>query len=523
MPTFAAVDIGSNSCRLKIAAVQMHRLKTLHEDREVTRLGESVFQTGVISPEAMAGTIRALKRFHKAVQLHVVDKVRLVATSAMRDARNAAAFTEWVKSATGWDVEVISGLEEGRLIHLGVVTHEVGARGRCLLIDLGGGSCEVTLSDSGRIKLMVSMPLGAVRLQEEFLRTDPPAKEDVARLKQFIERELRRAEKKLGTPRVGVVIATSGTAAALAEASGHVRKGAAGKAAKKTLEKKRLDRLGALTADTTDVRRLADRLAKMDNAAREAVPGIGPRRSEIIVGGAFVYASLLERMGLKGFRYSPLGLRDGMLAQMLAEVDLRTSVHQKIESERWAGVLEVCDRYGIEQRKVEPVRQHVVELFNALARVHELPEEYRLWLEAAAIMQDVGKFMNHQGHYRHTQYIIANSEIFGFSPEQRLVVSALARYMGKSRPDPLDRSMRGIPVGEHGHVTRAVVLLRLAVALNQDRASAVLQVKTHVYPRRVLLELVPGRGGAELEAWSLKKEADYFAEVFRRELFIEVA
>ena len=219
MPTFAAIDIGSNSCRLKIATVHAHRLKTLHEDREVTRLGESVFQTGVISPEAMAGTIRALKRFHKAVQLHVVDKVRVVATSAMRDARNAAAFTEWVKSATGWKVEVISGLEEGRLIHLGVVTHEVGARRRCLLIDLGGGSCEVTLSDGGRVKAMVSLPLGAVRLQQEFLRTDPPAKTDIARLKQYIDRELKRAERKLGMPRVSLVIATSGTAAALAEAS----------------------------------------------------------------------------------------------------------------------------------------------------------------------------------------------------------------------------------------------------------------------------------------------------------------
>jgi exopolyphosphatase / guanosine-5'-triphosphate,3'-diphosphate pyrophosphatase len=520
MPTFAAVDIGSNSCRLKIASVQMHRLKTLHEDREVTRLGESVFQTGVISPEAMAATIRALKRFHKAVQLHVVDKVRVVATSAMRDARNAAAFTEWVKSTTGWNVEVISGLEEGRLIHLGVVTHEVGARGRCLLIDLGGGSCEVTVSDGGRIKTMITMPLGAVRLQEEFVRSDPPAKEDVARLKQFIDRELRRADKKLGVPRVGLVIATSGTAAALAEASGHVRRG---RAAKKTLAKKRLERLGAMTADTADVRKLADRLSKMSNAQREAVPGIGPRRSEIIVGGSLVYASLLERMGLKGFRYSPLGLRDGMLAQMLAEVDLRTSVHQKIENERWAGVLEVCERYGIEQRRVEPVRQHVVELFDALARVHELPEEYRLWLEAAAMMQDVGKFMNHQGHYRHTQYIIANSEIFGFSPEQRMIVSAIARYMGKSRPEPLDRPMRWISLDEHAHVLRAVVLLRLAVALNQDRASAVLQMRTHVYPKRVLLELVPGRGGAELEAWSLRKEAGYFREVFRRELFVEVA
>jgi exopolyphosphatase/guanosine-5'-triphosphate,3'-diphosphate pyrophosphatase len=520
MPTFAAIDIGSNSCRLKIAVVHQHRLKTLHEDREVTRLGESVFQTGVISPEAMAGTIRALKRFHKAVQLHIVDKVRVVATSAMRDARNAGAFTEWVKSATGWNVEVISGLEEGRLIQLGVVTHEVGARGRCLMIDLGGGSCEVTLSDRGSIKSMVSLPLGAVRLQEQFLQSDPPAKADIARLKQFIERELRRADKKLGPVRVGLVVATSGTAAALAEASGHVRKG---NMAKKSLAKKRLERVGALTADTPDVRRLAERLTKMTNAEREAVPGIGPRRSEIIIGGALVYASLLERMGLKGFRYSPLGLRDGILAQMLAEVDLRTSVHQKLETERWAGVLEVCRRYGTDLKTVEPVREHVVQLFDALVAVHELPEEYRLWLESAAMMHDVGKFMNHQGHFRHTQYIIANSEIFGFSPEQRLVVSAIARYLGKSRPDPMDRVMRGIPLEQQVHVVRAGLLLRLAVALNQDRASAALRMRAHVYPKRVLLDLVPGRGGAELEAWSLRKEADYFREVLRRELLVDVA
>lgn len=521
MPTFAAIDIGSNSCRLKIASVQQHRLKTLFEDREVTRLGESVFQTGMISPEAMAGTIRALKRFHKAVQLHVADKVRVVATSAMRDARNAAAFTEWVRSATGWNVEVISGLEEGRLIHLGVVTHEVGARGRCLLIDLGGGSCEVTVSDGGRIKQMVSLPLGAVRLQQEFLQVDPPAKADVARLKQYIDRELKRGEKKLGIPRVGLVIATSGTASALAEASMAIVD-----AEKKAAPKKRATRKAAgvpvLMASTEEVRLLADQLAKMTNAQREAMPGIGPKRSEIIIGGAFVYATLLERFGLKGFRYSPLGLRDGMLAQMLGEVDLRASVHQKIEDERWAGVLEVCARYGIDQKKAEPVRQHVVELFDALAKVHELPEEYKLWLEAAAMMSDVGKFMNHQGHHRHTQYIVANSEVFGFSPEQRLIVSAIARYLGKSRMDPMDRVMRTIPIEEHERISRAVVLLRLAMALNQDRASAVVRMRMKVYPKRVALDLVPGRGGAELEAWSLRKESAYFREVFRRELFVEV-
>jgi exopolyphosphatase/guanosine-5'-triphosphate,3'-diphosphate pyrophosphatase len=519
MPTFAAIDIGSNSCRLKIASVVQHKLKTLHEDREVTRLGESVFQTGEISPESMANTIKALKRFHKAVQLHVVDKVRVVATSAMRDARNANAFTEWVKSATGWNVEVISGIEEGRLIHLGVVTYEPGAKGACMLIDLGGGSCEVTYSDGGRVKQMVSLPLGAVRLQQEFLQTDPPGKEDVARLRQFIDRELARGERKLGRPKVKLVVATSGTAAALAEASVAV---AAKLPVRKTAPKKFV-RIRPQEAETVPVRRLADKLLKMTNAQREAVPGIGPRRSEIIVGGAQVYAALLERFELPGFRYSPLGLRDGMLAQMLGEVDLRTEVHKKIEDERWAGVLEVCQRYGIDQRKAEPVRAHVAQLFDALAKVHELPTEFRGWVQAAAMMQEVGKFMSHQGHHRHTQYIIANSEIPGFSPEQRGIVSAIARYLGKTRPDAMDRLMRTIPVEEHQHVIRAGVLLRLATALNQDRASAVVGLKTTVYPKRVVLDLVPGRGGAALEAWAVKKEAAYFREVFRRELFVEIA
>ncbi len=528
MPTFAAIDIGSNSSRLKIASVVQHRLKTLHEDREVTRLGESVFQTGVISPEAMAGTIKALKRFHKAVQLHVCDKVRIVATSAMRDARNAGVFTEWVKSSTGWDVEVISGLEEGRLIHLGVVTLEPGARSKCLLIDLGGGSCEITLSDNGRIQEMVSLPLGAVRLQQEFLRNDPPTEEDTGRLRQYIDRELHRGEKKLGRPQVPLVIATSGTAAALAEASaalisrsGHPAKPARKSATGKLVPPRKL-RLGPLEASTADVRQLANRLLTMTNPEREAVPGIGPKRAEIIVGGAEVYATLLERFHLKGFRYSALGLRDGMLAQMLGEVDLRAAVHRQIEQERWVGVLAVCKRYGIDEKKAEPVRAHAVELFDVLAKVHQLPPEYRLWVQAAAMMVEVGKFMSHQGHHRHAQYIIANSEIFGFSPGQRLIVANIARYQGKTRPDPLDRSMRLLSAEEQLCVARAVVLLRLAVALNQDRASAVVGLRTRVYPKRVVIEILPGRGGAELEAWAVKKEAAYFLEVFRRTLLVEV-
>ncbi len=524
MPTFAAIDIGSNSCRLAIASVQQHELRTLHEDREVTRLGESVFETGEISPEAMVSTIKALKRFHKAVQAHVADYVRVVATSATRDARNADAFSTRVKSATGWPLEIISGLEEGRLIHLGVMTYEAEARGRTLLIDLGGGSCEITVSNGGRIQQMVSLPLGAVRLKQEFLRVDPPSKQDIARLKQFIDRELGRGERKLGKPQVDLVLATSGTAAALAEASNALpAEGAAEKHPLKFIRGKKTDGSAPLQADAASVRRLADRLARMSNAQRAAVPGIGPKRSEVIVGGAQVYAMLLERTGLGGFRYSPLGLRDGVLAQMLADADSRASVHKTMEGERWEGVLEVCRRYGVDPAKAEPVRKQAEALFDDLQRIHELPPEYRGWLAAAAMMREVGKFMNHQGHHRHTQYIIANSEIFGFSPVQRGIVGAIARYLGKSRPEPMDRTMRALPVEEHTNVKRAVGLLRLAQALQGERAASALRVKVMLYPKRVVLQLHSVRGGAELEAWSVRKEAAYFRETFRRELFVEVS
>jgi exopolyphosphatase / guanosine-5'-triphosphate,3'-diphosphate pyrophosphatase len=517
MPTFAAIDVGSNSCRLKIAKVVAHRLKNLHEDREVTRLGSSVFDSGLVSPDAMAATLRALKRFQRAVQSHGVDQLRVVATSAMRDARNAPAFQAWVKAETGWNMEIISGLEEGRLIHRGLMSTEPGMGGRVLLVDLGGGSCEITLSEHKRIKETVSMPLGAVRLTEEFLQADPPRQEDFKRMRQLIARELRRAHRRIAATRIPFVIATSGTAAALAEACI-----AAGKTSKRPRRPLRGTELGGLTPTRT-VRKLAARISRMTLPEREAVPGIGPRRAEIIVAGAQVFAELLESFSLDGFRYSPLGLRDGILAQMLAEQDARAAVHRELEHERWQSVLATARRYGVDPRQAEPVRGHTLQLFRDLQSMHELPPEYEGWLSAAAVLRDTGKFINHQGHHRHTQYIISSSEMYGYTQVQRTVVSALARYLGKSRPQPGDRALRNIPATEHKNVQRAVLILRLAVALNQDRASDVLRFVARVYPKRVYLEVKPGRTGAELELWSLRKEADYFREVFGRELFATLA
>src|SRR5215813_7748955 len=192
MPIFAAVDIGSNSVRLKVARLRGRKLQAFHEDREVTRLGEGVFRSNFLLPESMAETVKVLRRFHRTAQNVGADSVRAVATSALRDARNSQAFLEWVRSATGWNVEIISGLEEARLIHLGLVSSLRVQASSLLMVDLGGGSCELTISGGGHIRNTISLPLGAVRLTNEFLHHDPPRKSEINQMRGFIAREIQR-------------------------------------------------------------------------------------------------------------------------------------------------------------------------------------------------------------------------------------------------------------------------------------------------------------------------------------------
>jgi exopolyphosphatase/guanosine-5'-triphosphate,3'-diphosphate pyrophosphatase len=504
MPTFAAVDIGSNSVRLKIARLTRGRLHPVHEDREVTRLGEGVFRSGFLTPESMAETVKVLRRFHRAAQQVVTDPVRAVATSALRDARNSQAFLEWVRSATGWVVEIISGLEEARLIHLGLVSNLRVDGAPTLMIDLGGGSCELTVSGSGHIRDTVSLPLGAVRLTDEFLRHDPPRKGELKRLQGFVAREVNRISARIVSAKVKNVIATSGTAAALATAASNLRKSGSRQRS---------------VVSSAEMARIAKRLARVPVAERRQIEGIGLRRAEIIISGAIVYHELLERCRLKGFRYSPLGLRDGLLAQMAAEYDRSTRSGKQIESERWESITRAVAHYRVDMKHALNVRDSAMFLFSALRSVHGLAPEYREWLSAAAMLYEVGDYVNRSGHHRHTYYIISNSEILGYTPQQRRLIAAIARYLGKSRPLLEEAPMKVLDPADRVGVQKAILLLRLARALNLGRSRAVQKVRVSQKAAEVKLTLVPRqRMGVDLELWAIEKDAAYFREVFGREL-----
>jgi exopolyphosphatase/guanosine-5'-triphosphate,3'-diphosphate pyrophosphatase len=500
LPIFGAVDIGANSVRLKISKLVRRRLKVVHEDREVTRLGEAVFASRLLDPAAMEHTIKVLKRFHRLTQQFGVDHLRIVATSALRDADNGTAFTEWVRSATGWHLEVVSGLEEGRLIHLGVQANTRIRNSRALLIDLGGGSCELTLSTKGQIEDIYSLPLGAVRLTRDFMQHDPPRKNELHQLRAYIEKEVIRVEDALTSHRVDLVIATSGTPAALADmwsAEQGVR---------------------TSTVPSAELQRLARRLSRMSVAERRAIKGIGPRRAEIIVAGAMVFSEIFSRLKLPGFRYVPYGLRDGLLFQMAAEYTENPSLQKALVAEREHSIVGLAGHYQADLTFARRVRELALQLFRSLGAVHNLPQEYEGLLTAAAMLHEIGSFLNRAGRHRHTHYILAHSELLGFTTRQRIIIAAITRFIGKSRPAPETRALRALPELDRLLVPRAVLLLRLARALEQGRRGAVTGLRTRVAAERVMLRLQTRSSGAELELWALDKERDYFREVFGREL-----
>ena len=504
MPTFAAIDIGSNSVRLKIAKLVRGRLETVHEDREVTRLGASVFGSGLLEPEAISQTVKVLSRFHRAVTSIGADRVRVVATSAVRDARNSASFMEWIRSATGWKPEIITGIEEGRLIHLGVMTNTRVGPGPLLLVDLGGGSCELTVSVDGQIRSMVSLPLGAVRLTEEFIQNDPPKKKELARLQDLIDEEIGRWEQRIKQRGLRNAIATSGTAETLAALAANLEKSS------------RRRNYVSQKAMVGIVRELT----KRNLAQRRSLQGLGPRRAEIVIAGSMVYRTIVDRFDLPGFQFSPLGLRDGMLAQMVAESGEPSAIGKRIETERQSALMDAARHYGVDMDYAQHVRELALSLFRQLKPVHRLPQEYEEWLSSAAMLQEVGSFINRSGRHRHAYYLISNSEIYGFTTAQRRLIGAIARYVGKSRPSLQDRALRLLPAPDRQLLPKAVMLLRMARALNQGRRKAVVGVRLRVSHGRVNFSLTTKRGGAELEEWSLLKERSYFREVFGRDLAV---
>ncbi len=500
MLRYAAVDIGSNSTRMLAAEVPPgEQPVVLAAEREVTRLGQSVFRDGRISTQAMDEVTRVLARMADAYRKLEVVGVRAVATSAVRDASNQAEFLARASAALGTQVEIITGREEARLIHQGVMSRWPQQGRRVLIVDIGGGSAEIITSEEGALVDAVSKPLGAVRLQEIFLRDDPPTPRELHQLAEFVDEKLEASIARMGT-HWDRVIATSATAAAVVCAVNRV-------------SRSRRDQADRLRASTPQIRKLYRTLAELDVAGRREIAGIGPRRAEIIVAGTGTLLRILERFHAPAAYYSSAGVRDGIIADMAAKGVggelARLSRDQRKEVER------VAMRFGAVLKHARRVAAFAQFLFARLGPLHQLPLAYGRLLEAACYFCETGHYINDNAHHKHAYYIAANVDLSGFENRERDFIASLCRYHRKAMPSPAHLEFQGLSPDDRRPLTLLIPILRLADNLDRSPEQDIELVSCDIQPTRVLVKLRSPRE-PDLAEWAASRVSDVFREVYGR-------
>lgn len=508
MACYVAVDIGSNSVRMQAADVLPGRsTRVLASDRVVTRLGASVFSAGKVSTEAMTFVCQTLARMAETYRKLDVVGLRAVATSAVRDAANQQEFIERASEALGTPVETISGQEEARLIHLGVQSQWPHPDRRILIVDVGGGSAEIILANDGELVEAFSKPLGAVRLTEVFLKSDPPQEIELHRMNEYIEEKLAAARRRIGSRNIDRVIATSASAAAIVSAVHRI-------------PRDRREVADRLRATTRQVRSVYQTLSQQTLSHRRKVAGIGPRRAEIIIAGIAVFLRALEGFQRPSLYYSTAGVRDGIIVDLATRGVGREL--SRLTREQRAVVEQMARRYGVSVQHARQVGNLTRSLFDSLSPLHGLPAEFGKLLEAAAFLHDVGHYVSDVAHHKHSYYLVVNSDMPGFTKAERTLIAMLCRYHRKTMPAAHHEAYHELNSDSRKAVLFLAPLLRIADSLDRSHEQRVDKVACHLRSGSVVVQ-IQARADTDLEQWASERVADVFRNVYDRPLNLVTA
>jgi exopolyphosphatase / guanosine-5'-triphosphate,3'-diphosphate pyrophosphatase len=507
MSRYAAIDIGSNSIRMLAAEVGADgKMVPLVAERHVVRLGTGVFREGRLSEANMTLACEVLAAMAAAYRRHDVLAVRAVGTAALRDASNQPEFLARAATVLGSPVEVISGLEEARLVHLGVQSQWRHAKQRLLIADVGGGSTELILSENGHILDSFSKPLGAVRLTELFLKSDPPDAHELLRMQKYIQERIAGPVSRFGASKIDRMIATSSTAAALVCAVNQVRRS-------------RRDQADRLSATAAQIRRLYQQVSSASLETRRGMTGIGPKRAEIIVAGVSVLNQVVEQFHLPRLYYSTAGVREGVIADLAhRKVGLAQA---RLDPDRKRVVSALSRRYGISVPHVRKVAQLSAVLFESLRALHGLPAMHGQMLEAAAYLYNIGHWVNESRHHKHSCYLVANSDLAGFSDGERSIIACLCRYHRKSMPQLTHPEFVALDPESRRGIVLLAPLLRIAVALDQSQDQRVETVQVEKLEKSVELVLASPLD-VDVERWHAERVAPLFRETYGVNLAIRL-
>jgi len=502
MPVFAAIDVGSNALRLTIGDVDnQQRVTTLESLREPVRLGQDVFTNGVITEATMDQAVAAFEKFRHAIDLRGASWTKAVATSAVREALNREIFVDRLAGASGIEVTAIGTEEEARLIFLAVSDRLSLKNKVALLIDIGGGSTEITLAEDESIVATESFRVGAVRLLNLFEEKKHGEVRFNQLLREYMDATQKKIKKEIGSRKIDLCVGTGGNIETLGDLrASFLRQG----------------QNSAVTDDELDV--LLKKLQGMTYEQRIQELGLRPDRADVIVPASAVLQKIVRIAGVKEVVIPHVGLKDGLLIDMIQELfgEKRPLRRDQV----LASAIQLGRKYMFDEQHGTTVARYASRLFDETRALHNLGMEFRLLLEVAALLHDIGSFVNSIDHHKHTYYLLSVSPLIGLTQSQLAIVANVARYHRKSMPKPQHDGYRALSSKERVVVAKLSALLRLADAMDNEHASKVESFSVEYKKPKLTLRL-RGEGDLLLEKWALVKKAPMFEDVFSVKLSIE--
>jgi|SRR5215471_5358175 len=500
MTKLAAIDIGTNSIKLLVGSVDEEGvLEVLAREKAPVRLGAATLTTGRLSPEAIEAGVAAVTQFQRSIEAQGAELARAVATCAVREASNSEDFLEAVRRRTGIDVDVISGEEEARLIHLAARSEFSSRLDPIFVVDIGGGSTEFIVSDGSRVLLTESLPLGPVRLAG-LVKNDPPDERDRKAVKKAVRSVARKAAEAVRKVGFKSCVGSAGTIQSLALVHEEAVLGREPiRSGHRTLTRSGLKKVNAILQQTTQKEKLR-------------VPGLDPRRRDIAVQGGILLAWILKATGADSIVVGERGVREGILLDHGPRHGKRSGDRDL----RSRSVDRLLKRTNTELPHAEQVARLAESIFDQTHALHQLTVAEREWLRYGALLHDVGCSVGIPGHQRHSYYLITHGELTGFTADEIEAIASIARYHKGKGPKGSHENWKRLNPYLRAVVEKLAAILRVADGLDHSHRQLVSDVACRLRPKRVEFDAL-ATADCEVELEAARRKSDLFERVFGRE------
>lgn len=543
----AAVDMGTNTFHMIVVKVDPNgRFRKVDSHKEYVRLGSGTLSTsGTIGIEAEQRALNAMRRFRQLAEFRHAEMMRIVATSAVREAKNRGKFVKKIEEVAGVGVEVLSGKDEARLIYLGILQALPVYNKSVMTVDIGGGSTEFVLGYCGEVVYATSLKLGHIRLGESILRSKDGELlvGQIEELKRQIRATFTNSDLLEKVREIGfeMAIGSSGTIDFIHQA---IRKGHAvelGDGCESMPVSFQAFRDCEFTR--VELNAIVKMLCTIKNQEECAkLLGFTEKSINSIASGAILLQEIFEILGIDKMTVSPYALREGVIADTL----LKTCDEYRSDPNiRWSSVISLARRFNNKKRMESDMHsaQLAKELLEGLQRCKEddqdcfsvagLPvdENYINLMEAAIMLHSIGMFVNHKGYHKHSYYLIKNNEhLHGYSPMEIEVIALLARYHRKKFPRYKHDCLSKLPQEVQKKVVALSAIIRIAVAFERSNFSAIQHVDVKYAKEKYIIVVTPSvdpllgsSRDVSLEVWAAESESNHFEEVFQRKMSIAVA